>query len=124
MNGFGHLQERLMAREKLFSLASTIPFLSGNGHIVQYLSVQKMDGELGVPSAVGFLHCAGSGEGLFLSPKPYPHKCVEAGARTRDLPVTYGRLYRCTRPALQKMDGEQKAQKLYNISLTERNKIV
>jgi len=28
----------------------------------------------GVPSAVGFLHCAGSGEGLFLSPKPYPHK--------------------------------------------------
>jgi len=63
MNGFGHLQERLMAREKLFSLASTIPFLSGNGHIVQYLSVQKMD-------------------------------------------------------------GEQKAQKLYNISLTERNKIV
>jgi len=28
----------------------------------------------GVPSAVGFPHCAGSGEGLFLSPKPYPHK--------------------------------------------------
>jgi len=38
---------------------------------------------------------------LFLSPKPYPHKCAEAGARTRDLPVTDGRLYRCTRPALQ-----------------------
>jgi len=54
----------------------------------------------GVPSAVGFPHCAGSGEGLFLSPKPYPHKCAEAGARTRDLPVTDGRLYRCTRPAL------------------------
>ena len=54
----------------------------------------------GVPSAVGFPHCAGSGEGLSLSPKPYPHKCVEAGARTRDLPVTDGRLYRCTRPAL------------------------
>ena len=35
----------------------------------------------GVPSAVGFPHCAGSGEGLFLSPKPYPHKCAEAGAR-------------------------------------------
>ena len=35
-----------------------------------------------VSSAVGFPHCAGSGEGLFLSPKPYPHKCVEAGART------------------------------------------
>jgi len=42
----------------------------------------------GVPSAVGFPHCAGSGEGLFLSTKPYPHKCAEAGARTRDLPVT------------------------------------
>jgi len=54
----------------------------------------------GVPSAVGFPHCAGSGEGLFLSPKPYPHKCAEARARTRDLPVTDGRLYRCTRPAL------------------------
>ena len=48
----------------------------------------------GVPSAVGFPHCAGSGEGLSLSPKPYPHKCAEAGARTRDLPVTDGRLYR------------------------------
>ena len=56
--------------------------------------------EKGVPSAVGFPHCAGSGEGLSLSPKPYPHKCAEAGARTRDLPVTDGRLYRCTRPAL------------------------
>ena len=33
----------------------------------------------GVPSAVGFPHCAGSGERLFLSPKPYPHKCAEAG---------------------------------------------
>jgi len=54
----------------------------------------------GVPSAVGFPHCAGSGEGLFLSLKPYLHKCAEAGARTRDLPVTDGRLYRCTRPAL------------------------
>ena len=54
----------------------------------------------GVPSAVGFPHCAGSGEGLSLSPKPNPHKCAEAGARTRDLPVTDGRLYRCTRPAL------------------------
>jgi len=42
----------------------------------------------GVPSAVGFPHCAGSGEGLSLSPKPYPHKYAEAGARTRDLPVT------------------------------------
>ena len=56
-----------------------------------------------VPSAVGFPHYAGSGEGLFLSPKPYPHKCAEAGARTRDLPVTDGRLYRCTRPALLEM---------------------
>ena len=55
----------------------------------------------GVPSAVGFPHCAGSGEGLFLSPEPYPHKCAEAGTRTRDLLVTDGRLYRCTRPALQ-----------------------
>jgi len=54
----------------------------------------------GVPSAVGFPHCAGSGEGLSLSPKPNPHKCAEAGARTRGLPVTDGRLYRCTRPAL------------------------
>jgi len=54
----------------------------------------------GVPSAVGFPHCAGSGEGLFLSLKPYPHKCAEAGARTRDLPVIDSRLYRCTRPAL------------------------
>ena len=44
----------------------------------------------GVPSAVGFPHYAGFGEGLFLSPKPYPHKCAEAGARTRDLPVTDG----------------------------------
>jgi len=55
----------------------------------------------GIPSAVGFPYCAGSGEGLFLSPKPYPHKCAEAGAQTRDLLVTDGRLYRCTRPALQ-----------------------
>jgi len=47
----------------------------------------------GVPSAVGFPHCAGSGEGLSLSLKPYPHKCAETGARTRDLPVTDGRLY-------------------------------
>jgi len=54
----------------------------------------------GVPSAIGFPHCARSGEGLSLSPKPYPHKCAETGARTRDLPVTDGRLYRCTRPAL------------------------
>jgi len=47
---------------------------------------------------------------LFLSPKPYPHKCAEAGARTRDLPVTDGRLYRCTRPALlfyQKEKGKK-----------------
>ena len=55
----------------------------------------------GVPSAVGFPHCAGSGKELSLSPKPYPHKRAEAGARTRDLPVTDGRLYRCTKPALQ-----------------------
>jgi hypothetical protein len=57
----------------------------------------------GVPSAVGFPHCAGSGEGLSLSPKPYPHKCAEVEARTRDLPVTDGRLYRCTRPVLLNM---------------------
>jgi len=63
----------------------------------------KKNEKKGVPSAVGFPHCAGSGEGLFLSPKPYPHKCAEAGARTRDLPVTDGRLYHCTRPAL--LDG-------------------
>jgi len=62
--------------------------------------VARGQSKKGVPSAVGFPHCAGSGEGLSLSPKPYPHKCVEAGARTRDLPVTDGRLYRCTRPAL------------------------
>ena len=55
----------------------------------------------GIPSAVGFPYCAGSGEGLFLSPKPYPHKCAEAVAQTRDIPVIDGRLYRCTRPALQ-----------------------
>ena len=55
----------------------------------------------GVPSAVGFMHCARSWEGLSLSPKSYPHKCAEAEARTRDLPVIDGRLYRCTRPALQ-----------------------
>jgi len=36
------------------------------------LAVKK---KKGVPSAVGFPHCAGSGEGLFLSLKPYPHKC-------------------------------------------------
>jgi len=34
---------------------------------------------------------------LFLSPKPYPHKYAEAGARTRELPVTDDRLYRCTK---------------------------
>jgi len=61
----------------------------------------------GVPSAVGFPHCAGSGEGLFLRPKPYPHKCAEAGARTRDLPVTDGRLYRCNRPALLNVGAYQ-----------------
>ena len=43
-----------------------------------------------VPSAVGFPHCAGSREGLSLSPKPYPHKCAETGARTRNLPVIDG----------------------------------
>ena len=32
------------------------------------------------------------GKGCFLSPKPYPHKCAETGARTRDLPITDGRL--------------------------------
>jgi len=37
----------------------------------------KTNKKKGVPSAVGFPHCAGSGEGLFLSPKPYPHKCAE-----------------------------------------------
>ena len=41
----------------------------------------------GVPSAVGFPHCAGSGEGLFLSSKPYPHKCAEAGARVHILVI-------------------------------------
>jgi len=30
----------------------------------------------GVPSDVGFPHCAGSGEGLFLSHKSYPHKSL------------------------------------------------
>ena len=55
--------------------------------------MQLSNKKKGVPSAVGFPHCAGSGEGLFLSSKPYPHKCAEAGARTRDLPVTDGRLY-------------------------------
>ena len=56
----------------------------------------------GVPSAVGFPHCAGSGEGLFFKPQALPTQCAKAGARTRDLPVTDGRLYRCTRPALHK----------------------
>ena len=65
-------------------------------------SVKKKDGvcedicikkKKDVPSAVGFPHCAGSGEGLFLNPKLYPHKCAEAGARTRDLPVTDGSGY-------------------------------
>ena len=51
---------------------------------VDFMIIKK-----GVPSAVGFPHCARSGEGLFLSPKPYPHKCAEAGARTRDLPVWF-----------------------------------
>jgi len=67
--------------------------------------VARGQSKKGVPSAVGFPHCAGSGEGLSLSPKPYPHKCVEAGARTRDLPVTDGRLYRCTRPAAPLCEG-------------------
>ena len=58
----------------------------------------------GVPSAVGFPHCAGSGEGLFLSPKSYPHKCAEAGARTRDLPVTDGRLKKNICTICAKMD--------------------
>jgi len=68
----------------------------------QFITVKTYNSSVnkGVPSAVGFPHCAGSGEGLFLSLKPYPHKCAEAEARTRDLPVTDGRLYRCTRPAL------------------------
>jgi len=68
---------------------------------------QKRDAVVkkGVLSGVDFPHCAGFGEGLFLSPKPYSHKCAEAGTRTRDLPVTYGRLYRCTRPALKKCDA-------------------
>jgi len=37
---------------------------------------------------------------LFLSPQPFPQKSGGGGARTRDLSVTDGRLYRCTRPAL------------------------
>jgi len=70
---------------------------------------QHIEKKKGVPSAVGFPHCAGSGEGLSLSPKPYPHKCAEAGARTRDLPVTDGRLYRCTRPALLDIEFDKEA---------------
>jgi len=63
----------------------------------------------GIPSAVGFQHCAGSGEGLFLSPKPYPHKCAEAGARTRDLPVTDGRLpLHQARPSKKGIGEEEK----------------
>ena len=67
------------------------------GHFIEFIEtgqvmfLEDQTWELtkkGVPSAVGFPHCAGSGEGLFLRPKPYPHKCAEAGARTRDLPVT------------------------------------
>ena len=42
----------------------------------------------GVSSAVGFPHCAGSGEGLSLSPKPYPHKCAEADA-ARSVQIIY-----------------------------------
>ena len=71
----------------------------------------------GVPSAVGFPHCAGSGEGLSLSPKPYPHKCAEAGARTRDLPVTDGRLYRCTRPALRLITTSVNKSVIYDIDI-------
>jgi len=56
----------------------------------------------GVPSAIGFPHFAGSGR-VVLSTKPFPHKCAKAGARTQDLPVTDGRLYRCTRPTLLAM---------------------
>ena len=48
-----------------------------NHHTKYLIPMEKK----GVPSAVGFPHCAGSGEGLSLSPKPYPHKCAEAGAR-------------------------------------------
>jgi len=54
----------------------------------------------GVPSAVGFPHCVGVCGRIVLSTKPFPHKCAESGARTRDLPIIDGRLYRCTRPAL------------------------
>ena len=54
----------------------------------EWTGTHSFNKKKGVPSAVGFPHCAGSGEGLSLRPKPYPHKCAEAGARTRDLPVT------------------------------------
>jgi len=79
------------------------------------LFLDMMAQKKGVPSA--FPHCAGSGEGLSLSPKPYPHKCAEAGARTRDLPVTDGRLYRCTRPALHGHDGSN-PEKCYLFSIS------
>jgi len=52
---------------------------------------------------------------VVLSAKSYPHKYAEAGARTRDLPVTDGRLYHCTRPALptDKLFGKKKSSDSY-----------
>ena len=54
---------------------------------VWYWAKQHHNKKKGVPNAVGFPHCAGSGEGLFLSPKPYPHKCAEAGARQNSITI-------------------------------------
>jgi len=44
----------------------------------------------GVPSVIGFPHCAGFRKGL----------CIGWGSNLGgwDLPITNGRLYRCTRP--------------------------
>ena len=71
---------------------STMPWLSINRILLSWFKVAPPSAgpnawntsswlyfnKKGVPSAVGFPHCAGSGEGLSLSPKPYPHKCAEA----------------------------------------------
>ena len=72
--------------EKLFTYPKAVALMHACFRVYEVNAFLQQ--KMGVPSAVGFPHCAGSGEGLFLSPKPYPHKCAEAEARTRDLPVT------------------------------------
>jgi hypothetical protein len=64
----------------------------------------------------------GLGKGIFKR-QALPAQYAEAGARTRDLPVTDGRLYRCTRPALLKTTSEKETkekQKLKNQKRLQR----